>query len=131
MNLYEVFYSYTEPCEECPDCLVEGSMEIEARSHNRAKAELRSFSTLHFKENFKVLRSKLLRQDTNRLERREEDSGKVCLGRATLLYVDGVEVVLVCPDANRLRAMARKIVGRDFKFRDDLVKKVQLREDKP
>ena len=125
MNLYQVFYTYNEPCMESPECTVEGSMQIKAYNHPEAK-RLVNLAKYRQHENFTIVRSKLIRKDCDSLIRND---GQI-KGIGALFRLSGCEITIIASDANNLEVVFDKLFeGYEKRLDRSLLQNVKVMKD--
>ena len=124
MNSYRVFYTYTEPSEDCPEVLVTGGyIDTHERSHSKAKKCVGNNHYLNLiRKNFRVTKSKLLEKDVYLLKRNTIDNKKQIEGFSASFKVDGEEIVVTAKTNLKLQDVGVKLFGRDFTLNKDQVK---------
>jgi len=128
MNRYRVWYTYTEPSEDCPEVLVTGAyIDTVDVSHQAAKKYINTDSYLNrMKENLRVVKSKLLEKDIHLLKRKTVEGKKQIEGFGASFKLDGEEIVVSAKSKAKLQSLGVKLFGKAFSLNTDQVKQILI-----
>lgn len=128
MNYYRVWYTYTEPSEDCPEVLVTGGyIDTHETSHSRAKKYVSNDCYLNrIRDNFKVMKSELLEKDIHLLKRNTIGDEKHIEGVAASFKFEGEEIVVTAKRNSKLQDVGVKLFGRGFTLNKEQIRPIAI-----
>lgn len=126
MNLYRVYYEYLDNTCDNPNVTVEGETEVKAATHHEAKKSVRNNHALFFKRGFKVIKSKLLSKNVDRLKKVKIDDKNCLVGiSASFLFLDE-EIVITAKSLEHLQKVLNKLYTNPGKLKKSLCKETKI-----